>query len=135
MCYNTLMDYRHLVISGQVPAQKNSKKVAYNKSTGKPFIMTEARVKEWQSLAKKEVSQIEPLEGAVEIEMVFYNKDARKRDLDNMMTSVLDVLKNTKIIDDDNCLVARRISGEFGGIDKENPRMECTIIRLDQLEL
>ena len=43
-----------------------------------------------------------------------------------MQTSVFDVLKGA-IIEDDNCFVLRKISAEFVGVDKLNPRVEIDI--------
>lgn len=128
------MEKREFRITGQVPAQKNSKRVAYNRRTGKPFIMTETRVKEWQYQAWAETCSVQPIQGPVSIQMRFYNKDARKRDIDNMMTSVLDLIKNGKMIEDDDCFVVRRIVGEFMGQSKDDPHVDVTIESVDTHE-
>lgn len=121
----------NITLHGQVPAQKNSKQIAYNPKTKKPFIMTSSRVKDWQMSAAVDLLGIEYVDGPVEIGIKFWNVDARKRDIDNMITSILDLLKNNKIIEDDNCFVIKKISGEFMGIDKNNPRAEIYIQSLD----
>lgn len=116
-----------LTLWGQVPAQKNGKMIAVNRKTGRPFIASNARVKEWQESAKMYLTGHHATEDVVQIEMQFWNKDARKRDIDNMMSSVLDALKNSDVIKDDNCFTVKKVSGEFMGVDKNNPRVEILI--------
>lgn len=129
--YNGKMNIK-IILQGQVPAQKNNKRVVYNRRTGKPFIISDAKVKNWQAKGFVQLKSVSPVVGAVEIEMVFYNKDKRKRDIDNMLTSVLDLLKNSGIIEDDNCFIVQKLSARFGGVDKINPRAEVSIITLDK---
>lgn len=126
-----LMGRVNFIIEGQVPAQKNSKRISYNRATGKPFIRTEERVKVWQEIARLSLLRVKPIHGTVDIEMSFYNKDKRKRDIDNMVTSVLDALKNRQIIDDDNCFVVRKVTGEFMGVDPTKPCVEVSITHVD----
>lgn len=125
------MEERKIVIQGQVPSQKNSKTISYNYRTGRPFIRTEDRVKVWQLASSMLLRGIPPIHNEVSIDMWFFNKDRRKRDIDNMMTSVLDLLKNNEIIDDDNCFVVRELSGSFCGVDKNNPRVEVYVRKID----
>lgn len=120
-----------ITIYGQVPAQKNSKQIAYNPRTRKPFIMTNSRVKEWQMSASVDLLKASFVAGPVEINMKFWNIDARKRDVDNMIISILDLLKNNGVIEDDNCFIVRKVSGEFAGVDKANPRAEICVKAFD----
>lgn len=121
-------------LKGQVPAQKNTKQVAYNRRTGRPFIMTSKSTKDWQLMAANQlrVLNIKPFEGEVSIECVFFHKDKRKRDIDNELASIMDLLKNNGIIEDDNCFVVREIKLSFGGIDKDNPGAKIAINNLDR---
>lgn len=133
LCY-----YKNMKISfyigGQVVSQKNSKQIAYNKRTGKAFIMSSKRVQDWKKSSEKYLYNIPRIDGPVEITMTFFNQDRRKRDIDNLQTSVLDLLKNNLIIEDDNCFIVQKISSIFGGIDKTNPRVEVLIKSLDKNE-
>lgn len=118
---------KFFVLRGQVPAQKNGKSIVVNKRTGKPFIVSNEKVRAWKLMTAYDIPVAARVEGEVEISLKFWNKDARKRDLDNMMTSVLDLLKNNGVIEDDNCFIVKKLSGEFMGVDKENPRVEVEI--------
>lgn len=119
-------------IQGQVIAQKNSKQIAYNRRTGKTFIMSSKRVQDWKKVAETYLYGVPTFAGPVEIEMTFYNQDKRKRDIDNMQTTILDLLKNNNIIEDDNCFIVQKITSIFGGISKEHCGAQITIKTIDK---
>lgn len=120
-------------ITGQVPAQKNSKNIVYNRATGKPFIMSNANVKSWQNSAAMELLALrikEPLKGRYEMSVMFYVKDNRRRDLDNMLSSIQDVLVKAQILEDDDWKHLR-IGLLDAALDKENPRAILTLKQID----
>lgn len=137
-----------ITILGQTPSQKNSKTVGKNRYTGKTFVTSNSRVKNWQESA---ISQLKSypfrFSGRVEIKYMFYVKDNVQRDLDNMIASVNDILqvanaeyllknsklkpvKGTGIIKGDNWQLLK-IGSADAEIDKENPRVEIEITDLD----
>lgn len=120
-----------IILLGQTPAQKNSKRAVYNSKLGRVVVYTAKRVKDWQDSARLQLVSCDRIEGPVEVSMKFWNKDRHPRDIDNMQTSVFDVLKGA-IIEDDNCFVLRKISAEFVGVDKLNPRVEIDINKFVQ---
>jgi crossover junction endodeoxyribonuclease RusA len=63
--------------------------------------------------------------GTVEVGVVAYPPDKRRRDLDNILKCVNDALTHLKAIEDDSLI--RRAVQEWGEIDRENPRVEVTI--------
>lgn len=116
-----------ITIYGQTPAQKNSKQIFYNKKTGKPFITSNNTVKGWQhnaalQLIKHKGAFTEP----VVISYMFYVKDNRKRDIDNMIASVNDSLQAADVITGDHWQVLQLGSAK-AEIDKEDPRCELEI--------
>lgn len=124
-----------IVILGQTPAQKNSKQIAYNKATGKPFIMSSSNVKTWQNFASIQLLKYrikEPLVGRQEISIMFYVKDNRRRDLDNMLTSIQDALMRAGILEDDSWQHLR-IGTVDAKTDKENPRAEIMLKSIDSI--
>lgn len=117
-----------IVILGQTVAQKNGKRMAINRKTGKPFPVTSKHVKEWQDSAHQQLtSQYKGCaEGKVTIAYTFFVKDNRRRDLDNMIASVNDALvKAGLLIDDDWQHLA--IGAADAEIDTKNPRCELWI--------
>lgn len=125
-----------LTISGQTPAQKNSKSIAYNRGTGKPFIMSNQNVKNWQNTAAIELLRYrikEPLEGRQELSVMFYVKDNRRRDLDNMLTTIQDALVKAGILTDDSWK-SLKIGAVDAELDKDCPRAEIMLKSVDNVE-
>ena len=136
-----------ITIYGQTPSQKNAKQVAYNPRTKKPFIMSNKIVKDWQQDALTQLSTVkEKFASKVRVDYMFYVKDNRGRDIDNMIASINDVLQNantdkqivrgkvkpikgTGIIAEDNWQHLE-IGSARAELDKENPRAEITITPL-----
>lgn len=122
-----------IVILGQVPSQKNSKSIVYNKATGKPFIMSNKNVKAWQNdtdiqLLKYRIK--EPLNTRQEISIIFYVKDKRRRDLDNMLTTIQDSLVRSGVLEDDSWQYLK-IGTIDAELDKDNPRAEIKLKSID----
>ena len=63
------------------------------------------RVKNWETRAVWEIKQQyqgEPLEGKLSMEVILVLPNHRKRDIDNMLKSLWDVLEKAKVIKNDN---------------------------------
>lgn len=125
-----------LTILGQTPAQKNSKSIAINRATGKPFIMSNQNVKTWQNTAAIQLLRYrikEPLQGKQELSIMFYVKDNRRRDLDNMLTTIQDALVKAGILEDDSWK-SLKIGEIDATLDKANPRAVITIKSVDEIQ-
>lgn len=61
------------------------------------------------------------------VEITFYPSTLRKSDLTNKAESVMDLLVDVGIIEDDNWFVVGYLNLRFGGKDTENPRAEIDI--------
>jgi len=72
--------------------------------------------------------------GPFAIYFEFVHGDLRRRDADNGKTSLLDLLVDLRIIDDDNWLVVRK-SNEDNLYDKGNPGVTISIIPLQTIDL
>lgn len=137
----------HITILGQTPAQKNNKQVGTNRYTGKTFVTSNKRVKDWQKDAHLQLQAFNhKFKGRVQIDYMFYVKDNVQRDIDNMIATVNDTLqvanadmsvqrgklkptKGTGIIQGDNWQLLR-IGSADAAIDKDNPRCELTITEI-----
>lgn len=128
-----------LTYHGVIYSKKNSKRIVTNWRTGKPSIISninaknqevkmawdlcaEAREQGWKCLWE-EVDHFPMFEVVIEI----WNKDHRRRDLDNQATAILDALVAAQVIPDDSVDFLPKLSVRYRGIDKEDPRAKITV--------
>jgi hypothetical protein len=136
-----------IVIFGQTPSKKNSKEIRQNRATGQRFIGSSQISLDWAEAALIQLRQCKyRFRTRIQIDYMFYVKDDAQRDLDNMMTSVNDVLqaanraytlqrgemkpaKGTGILMGDHWQVLR-IGSADAAIDRKNPRAVMTITEI-----
>lgn len=120
---------KKIVLTGQTPSQKNSKNVGVNPKTGRVFVASNKIVKDWQKTALVEATLWqqrnlpEPCEEKLFATYMFFVKDMRRRDLDNMIASCNDVLVKAGILEDDSWQWLG-LSGADAVVDSTNPRVE-----------
>lgn len=82
----------------------------------------------WEKDALKQLMGTQPVTNyPTGITMVFYMKDNRGRDLDNMSSSVLDMLQKANIIESDDWQHIDTLTLQAGGVDKLKPRVQVFI--------
>lgn len=117
-----------LTIPGNVPSQKNRKIISTNRATGKPFLRSAPAVKEWQAIAilelKRQFSGFKVSDYPIAINIVVYYDNKRRHDLDNALSTVMDALTASGVIEDDDTSHIECVVAQFGGHDKTNPRVE-----------
>ena len=118
-----------LVIQGETPAKKNSR---INTRSGRSF--PSKRYTDWQDSALRQVIEQtaehnahgKPCElaNSLELTVTFYHGDMKRRDSDNQLSSVLDMLVKARVIEDDSWVIipAKHV---YDAYDKGNPR--CVI--------
>lgn len=117
-----------IIITGEVASLKNQKQLFLNKRTGKMFITSSQKSKQWVKDALWQLKGVPAITSyPAAITMIFYFKSKRKRDLDNVCSSVLDVLKTASVIEDDDWTHFPEIDLRFGGVEPKNPRVEIMI--------
>lgn len=115
-----------LVIKGIIPSKKNSKKVIPDWKHRRVRLITAPEVQNWEKMVQNGVIGMGKVDGPVKMEIVIYNPDFRKRDLDNQLCSINDAIKGV-LIEEDDGKVLQDIHIRWGGVDKNNPRAEITI--------
>lgn len=63
--------------------------------------------------------------GPIQVHLIAYPPDKRRRDLDNILKAINDALVRCGLIDDDSMI--RRQCQEWGPVDRENPRVVLSI--------
>lgn len=116
----------HLVIKGIIPSKKNSKKVIPDWKHRRVRLITSPEVQNWEKVVQSGVMGMGKINGPVKMEIVIYNPDLRKRDLDNQLCSINDAIKGV-LFEEDDGKVLQDIHIRWGGVDKNNPRAEITI--------
>lgn len=118
-----------ITIKGDVPSKKNSRNIFVR--GGKPVNIPSKRYKEWHELAfwevKRQIKNLDIPNEPLWILATFFPRTKRRFDLSNAFESVADLLVDAGIISDDNCYVLPRVSLLFGGVDKENPRVDIEV--------
>jgi len=74
--------------------------------------------------------------GVIEIYYTIFNKDARKSDVMNWTAVVdkffQDCLSEMGYVEDDNWQFIKKVTSEYGGIDRKNPRIEASILAYEE---
>lgn len=121
----------NIVIPGKIPSKKNSKRIV---CTGPfPKVLPSKAFQAWNeealvliASARNKLSAADrnhiPLKHVEQIEIGFFAHDSRRFDLTNKAESVMDLLVEAKIIDDDNIAVVPQLCLHYLGVDRQNPR-------------
>ncbi len=126
-----------LTYYGVIHAKKNNKRIITNPHNGKPMIISNARARDqedamvWAFRAQAKQEWLINRKGPFEITMCIWEKDHRRRDLDNQATAILDALVIASIIPDDSSQIVRKLTVEYAGIDKAEPRAEIEITEVE----
>lgn len=92
------------------------------------------RVKAWQADALWQLKGINPYTGAypVAVTMLFSFSDNRRHDLDNVCSSILDILCKSGIFVDDDYRHICPLTLDCVGVDKANPKVEIYIQEIQE---
>lgn len=112
-------------LQGETPAKKNSLTKFSNGRIGHT-----RRFYDWHDISAFEISRQayppKPLDCPLAIKVEFYHADRTRRDSDNALTSILDLLKDVNIIKDDCWSIVRELS-VVNRYDKGNAHCVITI--------
>lgn len=110
--------------------KKNSQRIV--KVRGRSIILPSKKYKDYERACAEYVSPLEsPIDYPVNVKMLFYMQTRRKCDLPNHEEACLDVLTKYKVLEDDNYNIVAGMDGSRVLYDKENPRTEIEITRME----
>lgn len=121
-------------------SKKNSQQIMINRSTGKPFIMPSQKYREYQAAAAWYIPRIvdkrthahTSINFPVTVKCLFYMGTRRKCDLTNLLEAIDDILVDAGLIADDNYTIIESHDGSRVLYDKDKPRTEVYITRVEK---
>lgn len=124
-----------LIIYGPPRTKKNSQKIFKNKRTGKPFVTPSEPYKIYEAVCMAQIKKpARPISDAVNVCCVYYMPARRKVDLVNLIEATCDILVCARVLEDDNRDIVAATDGSRVIYDKANPRVEITIISMEDYE-
>lgn len=113
--------------------KKNSQQILMNRKTGRPFISPSKQYKQYEKEAAWFLKPCppRPIECSLNIKCLFYLPTRRKTDLTNLLEAVDDLLVHAGIIADDHYGIVTSHDGSRCYWDKENPRTEIIITKIE----
>ena len=110
--------------------KKNHQQIMRNKKTGKPFVMPSKEYKEYIRQAHYFLRPLQ-IDFPVNIKCLFYLGTRRKCDLTNLLEAVDDLMVAKGTVVDDNYTIIAGHDGSRVLYDKEHPRTEIYITRVE----
>ena len=123
-----------LTITGRPITKKNNQRILKNFKTGRRFIAPSEQFGEYQEMSLWKLKNQyygEPVEIPVNVKCLYYMPTRGRVDLSNLMESTHDILVKAQILKDDNSKIIVSVDGSRVLYDKDNPRVEIEIERLE----
>ena len=115
----------------QPVTKKNSSQIINVK--GRSIIIPSKKYRDYEKQAGVFLKPLH-IDYPVNIKCTYYMGSKRKVDLTNLLSATMDVLVKYKVLTDDNRDIAATNNGSVVLYDKENPRTEIEIARLENYE-
>jgi Holliday junction resolvase RusA-like endonuclease len=104
-----------ILINGPVPSKKNSKIMVCRGRV--PILLPSTKYTTWHKDALLQLSGVKPIKSK-KITLTFIAGDNRKFDLSNKCESIMDLLVDAGLIEDDNYSIVEELTLKFGGVEK-----------------
>lgn len=124
----------HFTIPLTPISKKNSQQILVNRATGRPFIMPSRLYKEYESAAERFLPKVSTIDTEVNVKCIFFMPTHRRCDLTNLLEAVDDVMVKGGLLADDDFTVIGGHDGSRVLYDKNNPRTEVYITRMNDDE-
>ena len=127
------MDEIKFTINLPARSKKNSQQILVNPRTRRPFISPSPAYKAYRAAALTLIpaDARKGIDEPVNVKAVFYMPTARKVDLTNLLECCDDVLRDAGVIADDHSGIVAGHDGSRVLLDREHPRTEVTITRIE----
>lgn len=113
--------------------KKNGSRIVNGKN-GRPYVIPSKKFIEYQEQCGWFVPKPpKPIACKVNIKAVYYMSTRRRVDITNLHSALHDILVHYGVIEDDNMKIVIATDGSRVRYDKQNPRTEVEITRLDEI--
>lgn len=113
----------NITLTGNIPSKKNSKMIVWRGKV--PLLLPSANFTKWHKEALKQLTGIKPIKSN-KLSITFFSENNRKWDLSNRAESVMDLLVDAGLIEDDNYTVISDLHLKFGGVNPGKVGCEIT---------
>ena len=113
-------------------SKKNSQQIIINPRTKRPMIIQSKLYANYERECGKFLKEYKSsIDYSINLKIEFYVPDKRKRDIANYIEAIQDILVKYEVIKDDNYNIIESLDGTRMHIDKENPRVEIEITKIE----
>lgn len=122
-----------LVLYGNPATKKNSMQIFKNSRTGQPFLTQSKRYKDYARDCGRQITgkYKKKIDYPINLKCVYYRKTKHRVDLTNLLAATCDILSDFGVIKDDNCKIVVSHDGSRVKYDKECPRVEIEIEKVE----
>ena len=118
------------VIGVAPKTKKNSQQIIRIK--GKPRIIPSKLYKKYEKDSAPFIPNIETINYPINLKCIYYMPTRRKVDLNNLLEATTDMLVHYKVLEDDNSKIVVSHDGSRVRYDKNIPRTEIFIDRIEE---
>ena len=118
------------VIGVAPKTKKNSQQIIRLK--GKPRIIPSKLYKKYEKDSAPFIPNIETINYPINLKCIYYMPTRRKVDLNNLLEATTDMLVHYKVLEDDNSKIVVSHDGSRVRYDKNIPRTEIFIDRIEE---
>ena len=117
--------------------KKNHQQIVVPKGKKKPIVIPSPQYRQYEQDAAwfLKPRPPRPIEKSLNVTCIFYLPTRRKTDLTNLLEAVDDLLVHAGIIADDHYGIVTSHDGSRCYVDKDNPRTEIIITRMESEEM
>lgn len=122
-----------LVLYGNPATKKNSMQIFKNSRTGQSFLTQSKRYKDYARDCGRQITgkYKKKIDYPINLKCVYYRKTKHRVDLTNLLAATCDILSDFDVIADDNCKIVVSHDGSRVKYDKECPRVEIEIEKME----
>lgn len=117
-----------IIIPFEARTKKNSSRIIT--AGGRTMLIPSKQYVEFEKNCKPFLTPLQ-IDYSITLKCLFYMKTRRKVDLPNLLNSICDVLVKHQVITDDNKDIVASFDGSRVLYDKNNPRVEIEITKLE----